>query len=265
MKLSISNIGWTAENDMTVYDVMKSLGYTGLEIAPTRVFSEGPYEKQKDAREWANMLKCDYGFEVPSMQSIWYGRNERLFGTVAEREALLDYTKKAILFAEAIECKNLVFGCPRNRYMPDGADENIVVAFLREVGDYAFEHHTIVAMEANPPIYNTNYINDTCSALKLVEKVGSLGFKLNLDTGTIIENREGLSSLSNRWNHINHVHVSEPGLKPIEHRELHRKLADELRKHNYHGYVSIEVGKQENTDALVEMMEYVREVFGDSE
>ena len=181
MKLSISNIGWTKENDLTVYEMMKNKGYEGLEIAPTRIFPEHPYDRIEEANEWAKELKAGNGFVIPSMQSIWYGRSEKLFGTDEERAALADYTKKAIDFAESIGCRNLVFGCPRNRNMPDGADENTAVVFFREMGEYAAEHNTVIGMEANPPIYNTNYINDTKSALDLIEEVGSKGFKLNLD------------------------------------------------------------------------------------
>ena len=49
MKLSISNIAWLKEDDNKVYEWMSELGYTGLEVAPTRIFSETPYEKNTQA------------------------------------------------------------------------------------------------------------------------------------------------------------------------------------------------------------------------
>ena len=261
MNLSISNIGWAEENDVAVYTMMKNYGFTGLEIAPTRIFPEQPYSNLEQARIWADKLKSENGFIVPSMQSIWYGRTEKLFGTDEESAALVDYTKKAIDFAEAVGCKNLVFGCPRNRSIPNGADENIAIRFFKKIGDYAVEHGTVVGMEANPPIYNTNYINDTLSALELIEKVDSEGFKLNLDVGTMVENGEAAAILKGRESLINHVHVSEPGLKLIEQRKLHNDIAEVLNNCCYDGYVSIEVGKQDNLDDLKKMMKYVEEVF----
>lgn len=257
MRLSISNIGWSEENDAVVYSIMKNNGFMGLEIAPTRIFPEQPYSKLDEARAWADKLRKEYGFVVPSMQSIWYGRSEKLFGTDEDRAALLDYTKKAIDFAEAVGCKNLVFGCPRNRNFPDGADENIAIGFFKEIGDYAACYGTVVGMEANPPIYNTNYINDTASALELIERVKSEGFKLNLDIGTMIENGEDISVLKGREKYINHVHVSEPGLKPIEERKLHQDVFDLLKACDYKGFVSIEVGRQDNIEDLEIMMKYV--------
>ena len=261
MRLSISNIGWTKEQDEAVYSLMQKYRYKGLEIAPTRIFPESPYEKKDEAKIWAESLKNKYGFEVPSMQSIWYGRQEKLFGTEEERLYLIEYTKRAIDFAEAIGCKNLVFGCPRNRYLPEGVSSEIAVAFFRKIGDYAAEHGTRIGMEANPTIYNTNYINDTTSALELIKKVDSEGFLLNLDVGTMIQNHEDMNELTGNVKYINHVHISEPGLKPIESRGLHKDLQVILKNENYQGFVSIEMGKVDSVDEIMKKISYVRTIF----
>ena len=42
MKLSISNIGWSQDNDETIYELMKKYDYQGIEIAPTRIFPDNP-------------------------------------------------------------------------------------------------------------------------------------------------------------------------------------------------------------------------------
>lgn len=261
MKLSISNIGWLAEADQKGYELMKKYRFTGLEIAPTRIFPENPYEDLYAAKDWAVEIKKDYEFEIPSMQSIWYGRNEKVFGSEEEKTALIDYTKKAIDFAEVIGCKNLVFGCPRNRSIPEGANVGDSIPFFKALGDYAFGRGCVIAMEANPPIYNTNFINTTEQALDLIKMVDSKGFLLNLDVGTMIENGENVSVLEGNEKYIHHVHISEPGLKPIEKRELHNELAEMLSSVDYSGYISIEVGKQEKIEYLTNMMKYVMDCF----
>ena len=257
MKFSISNIGWTAEQEAQVYALMKKNGFTGLEIAPTRIFPDAPYDKLDAAGKWAVSLKEEHGFTVPSMQSIWFGRQEKLFGSKDERVLLVEYTKKAIDFAAAINCHNLVFGCPRNRNIPEDADENIAVTFFKGIGDYAASKGTVIGMEANPPIYNTNYINDTTSALDLIKKVNSEGFRLNLDLGTMIQNEEKIDELTGNVSLINHVHISEPGLKPIQERRLHQDLINLLKKENYQGFVSIEMGKQDEIEQIDKALSYV--------
>ena len=262
MKLSVSNIGWKAEDDQQVYELMQKYGFTGLEIAPTRIFSDSPYENLSAAKSWAVGIKNDNGFDISSMQSIWYGRSEKVFGSEEEKAFLINYTKKSIDFAEIIGCRNLVFGCPRNRSIPEDAKVEDSITFFKAIGDYASEHGCVVAMEANPPIYNTNFINTTEHALNLIKMVDSDGFLLNLDVGTMVENGEDVSVLAGNEKYIHHVHISEPGLKPIKKRDLHNKLADMLRSVNYNGFVSIEVGKQERLDDLASMMKYIKDVFG---
>ena len=261
MNLSISNIAWDKVNNETVYEMMQQNGFSGLEIAPTIIFPMKPYEHLSEAKRWSDELMAKYDFQVSSMQSIWFGKHEKIFGSQEERKELLEYTKRAIDFASVIGCKNLVFGCPRNRAIPQGADMHIAKDFFKELGDYAYERNTIIGMEANPPIYNTNFVNDTFSAIDLIDKVDSKGFLLNLDVGTMIENHESVEMLCGRVEYINHVHVSEPGLKPIEKRELHAQLVELLKKEKYNRFVSIEMGKVEELSTIEKVIKYVKTIF----
>ena len=262
MKLSISNIAWDGAVDESMYEMMSSLGFSGLEIAPTRIFGTTPYEDLQKVSEWYDSISRR--FVIPSMQSIWYGRKENLFGSDDEREALLEYTRKAILFAQTVHCNNLVFGCPRNRNNSEGKDDQIAVEFFKELGAYAMEHSTVIGIEANPPIYNTNFLNTTKEALDFIERIGSPGVKLNLDTGTMIQNEEDISVFAGRESYINHVHISEPGLADIQIRSLHKDLMDMLNRIGYESFVSIETGKHDELTSLIDTMSYVRKVFGDN-
>ena len=78
----------------------------------------------------------------------------------------------------------------------------------------------------------------------------------------MIENGEDVDVLAGNEAYINHVHVSEPFLKPIERRALHTRLAAFLRAADYRGYVSIEMGRQADTSALEAAMAYVRDAMG---
>lgn len=260
-KLSVSNIAWSAIEDNKVYVKAQELGFLGIEIAPTRIFPNDPYAHSAKARAWSEKLKNEYGLSVSSIQSIWYGRTEKIFTSEIERNALIDYTKRAIEFAEVLESNNIVFGCPKNRYIPENLDEQIAVPFFKELGEYALAHNTVIALEANTPIYNTNFINTTKDAIEFVGRVDSDGFMLNLDTGSMIENGEGVLLLKGYTHLIHHVHISERELKPIQKRGLHKELKDLLKKIDYQGFISIEVRRQDNLINLFDMMEYVADVF----
>ena len=262
-KFAISNIAWEAENDAAAYELMHRYGFEGLEIAPTRIFPENPYDHIEAARDWSHRLKAEQGWVVPSMQSIWYGRKENLFVSARERETLSHYTRSAIDFAAACGISNLVFGCPRNRNMPENANPDDAIRFFVDIAQYASQRGCVIGLEANPPMYHTNYINTTAQALAVIERVSQPGLQLNLDLGTVIATAESLDILCNRVDVIHHVHVSEPGLKVIEKRELHRELAQLLRCGGYNGFVSIEMGRVDSLNTLERTMEYVRDILGE--
>ena len=259
MKLCASNIGWAAEDDSRIYKELADRGFLGIEIAPTRVFPHPAYQKLREAEAFAKRLFETYGFAIPSMQSIWFGRQESIFGTPEERDTLAAYTKEAVDFASAVGCKNLVFGCPRNRSVPKGRDPREAIGFFNEIGLYAAKHGCTIALEANPPIYNTNYLNTTAEAFEAAASC-SEGVSVNLDIGTMVQNSEGISVLEGRLPMVSHIHISEPYLAPIERRQLHRDLAAMLRDEGYDRFVSIEM-KAQPADEVLRIADYITEVF----
>lgn len=257
MKLSCSNIAWTAERDGEVYALMQALGYAGLEIAPTRIFPDRPYGHAAEMTELAAELNETCGLKVCSMQSVLNGRSENLFDP-EQAEILLDVLELASVFGEAAGGCNLVFGCPRNRIMPDGMNERDAMEFFRRAAENALAHSCVLSLEANPPMYGTNFVNTTREAFTFAKKVP--GLKVNLDFGTIVNQRETLKAVAANTELIGHVHISEPGLVPVIRREAHAELAEILRDCGYEGYVSVEM-KQTDAETLRSVLEYVAEVF----
>lgn len=258
MNLSISNIAWGAERDEAMYATLRQLGFNGLEIAPTRIFPDAPYDHLAEARDFAARLRGEFGLAIPSMQSIWYGRQERVFGSSEERQALIDYTRKACRFAEAVGCRNLVFGNPRNRDTDDPRrDMATAVGFFRTLGDAALDCGTVIAIEPNPTIYNTRFINTTPEAAELVSLIDHPAVKINYDLGTVIHNGEDPAALADVAPLVNHIHISEPYLKPIADRPgLHSALVAAARKHCPDRYLSIEMGRPEDPSDLQAAIEY---------
>lgn len=267
LKLSISNIAWSAKADEEMYQHMKYMGYSGLEIAPSRIFGTSPYEKIQPAADWSSSLFNQYGLSVSSIQSIWYGKKENLFRSNEELEALIAYTSQAVQFANAIHCNNLVFGCPQNRKIEtERADTSLVaVNFFHRLGNLADKYNTRFGIEANPPIYGTNFLNTTQQVIDMILQLQSPRLGLNLDLGTIISNQEDIENIQPFIHLITHVHISEPGLSQIKERQLHRKLLQLLQTNNYNGYVSIEMKNYDSVQAVLNTMSYLKEVASDVE
>ena len=261
MKLSVSNIAWGPEHDDEMYEFLAANGYAGLEIAPTRVFENQPYERITEARQFASELTAKHGLHVCSMQSLWYGRDEMIFGSDGERGFLIEYTEKAAKFAEAIGCKNLVLGSPKNRAIEDMSQLPTAVDFFSRIADCAEHHNCVIALEANPADYGTNFINTTKQAADMCREINRKGFKINLDLGTVIANGEGIEAVSSYVDIISHVHISEPFLKPLGDRDIHRRLVAILNDAGYNNYVSIETANTKSIEDIKNAALYIREVF----
>ena len=264
MKYSISNITWSAENDSEMYAFLSENGFDGIEIAPTRLFSD-PYENLERSHLYAAMLNNRYSLAVSSMQSIWYGIKESIFGSREDRQFLSDYTRKAILFAESMYIPNMVFGCPRNRNVPEGMgmDEALTRAreFFRPLGDFAARHGTALAIEANPPIYNTNFLNGTKEACEFARMLNSPGIKVNIDMGTVIHNAENPHLVKTYKTVVNHIHLSRPNLDPIEDCEEYRTLKKVLGKIDYDRYLSVEMRNTGDVRAAKRAGAFMKEHF----
>ena len=264
-KRSISNLAWGKEHDTEMYKFLSENNFEGIEIAPSRVFGENPYIMINEAKDYKKKLSEKYNLEISSIQSIWYGRKENIFISNFERNILLEYTKKAIDFAAILNCKNIVFGCPKNRNIPSNMNVNdcykIATDFFSEIGEYANNHNTCLSIEANPAIYNTNFLTSTSEAISIIKDIDSKGIKLNLDTGTMIYNKEMIDLVKDNNTLINHIHISEPFLKPISYNQLQNEIINNFRNNdNYSKYISIEISLCENVslvkECLLKLSEY---------
>lgn len=264
-QLSISNIAWNEEFDEEIYKFISNLGFKGLEIAPTRIIKENPYDNLDKIKEYSEYIKIVYGLNISSIQSIWYSKTENIFNSKKEYQELINYTKKAIDFANIIKCNNLVFGCPKNRNIPNNVEKteakSIFIEFLKEIGEYAKEKNTIISIEPNPTIYNTNFINTTKEALDIVKEVNMNSIKVNIDLGTMIYNEEDINILVDNIKLINHIHISEPYLEKIVKRDLHTKLVNILKDKKYSKFISIEMKNNNNLEDTKETIKYIRRLF----
>ena len=255
MKLAFSNLAWDIRQDDAVLQYLSRKGFTGLEIAPTKLFGAAPYSCVADAVFYAKRVYEQYGLKICSMQSIWYGQSGNIW-IESQRKELREYTYRAIDFAAAIGCENLVFGNPkvRNRIVPD--QDLQIQSFFKDISTYARRQGTCVALEANPVIYGTNFINTTQEAFDYCDHCCD-ALKVNLDLGTMLYNEESLCVLDGQLGKVNHFHISEPYLAKIERRPVH----SQLRSLDYEGYISVEMGAMEQLTDITDTIDYISEVL----
>jgi L-ribulose-5-phosphate 3-epimerase UlaE len=120
---------------------------------------------------------------------------------------------------------------------------NIAFNLFKNIATLCKKKKIVFCFEANPKIYGCEFINTTKEALKFVKIINNEYFKINLDLGTIIYNKENyLKLISKNINHIGHVQLSVPGLYSLK--KYYKKIdkfLKALKMFKYCKTVSIEM------------------------
>jgi len=77
---------------------------------------------------------------------------------------------------------------------------------------------------------------------------------------TMLAQGEKLQNFVDDLKYVSHVHISEPGLAPIQKRPEHKELALLLGAVGYRGFVSVEMARTD-LDTVKRTLDYVAEVF----
>lgn len=246
---SISNIAWPQDDDETALSLAKSLGFTGIELAPVKVF--GSLDTVSTAKLRAYREKLDAkGLKIPALQAILFGVNgAHLFKDVEDQKVLAKRLIRVAEVAGELGAAACVFGSPALRDpgdIPEAEALDIATAFFAGVAPRFAEHGTTLAFEANAAIYDCRFITHTHQAISLVERVSHRGFELQLDMGTVFANQEDGDEVTHAGKVASHCHVSEPRLVPVGSGGYdHDMTGAALARSGYSGWVSVEMRASE--------------------
>lgn len=266
--LAVSNIAWPAEQDEAVARELVSLGVTGIEVAPTKLWPDPAHRTDAEIDECRKTWH-DRGLEIVAAQALLFGQPDlTLFDGEATRAKTMDYLKRIVHVCARLGAGALVFGSPKSRLAKD-CDRNEVFAeaveFFRNLGELAASEGTAIVMEANPPEYGADFITKATEAVELVRAVDCPGFRLHLDTACMTLAKDSTSSVFDAGSSIlRHFHVSEPQLAVIGTGGVdHQAFARELHKRQYEHWVSIEMREPQpfDVEALKKVVRFVNEVY----
>ncbi len=269
MKLSISNIAWEPSEDKEVFELIKKYGFSGIELAPPKLFKDCVNVTDKEVEEYLEYIKA-HGFKFPAMQSLLFGKPElKIFDD--SRADTLEYLKKIIDLAQKLEVKVLVFGSPKNRFIGcmDRVDaQNIAIDFFRKLGEYAHSKERCFCIEPNAKEYGCDFITNTDEAIELVKSVNSKGFRLHVDSAVIAMNGENIKeALTKALPYTEHFHISEPFLELITtNKTNHAEFFKILKELKYDKWASIEMKNNvmdSNVEAVEKSLKFIKNIYKD--
>jgi len=270
MKLAISNIGWTNEEEPAVAKYLQSAGVKYVEIAPTKRWAEPTVASDAEIIEYKDWW-AKYDIVIVAFQSILFAHpGYTLFGKDEDRAKAEKYLADFITLAGKMGAERLVFGSPKNRQRGEMNVENahtIAGEFFGRLGNIALDNNTVLCLEPNAPQYSCDYITTAAEGLSLVQRVDSKGFELHLDIACMTLAGDNVTqSIKDAGEHLKHFHISSPMLEQVEDRTdiAHREAAQALRDTQYDGFVSIEMRPGDtgtNVDRVKKAITFAQDIY----
>ena len=245
MELSISNIAWPAEYTGEMLGMIKRLGCSAIEVAPSRIWEEPSRATREDANGVLNLVK-KAGLSIIALHSLLYSRKDLgLFRDKDTENATAEYIEKLVHLAEFLGARVLVFGSPANRRREDIPDEE---AFERAADFFSRPARLAARLGVSIVIEplskeETDFITDSSQGLRLVKMVDSPGFGLHLDAKSIAaESAPYKRIFAEMAPSARHFHINDPGLVEVGSvATYHETFGMALREAGYSGYASIEM------------------------
>lgn len=266
MKIAISNIAWHMEEEESIACVMEDLGVTGVEIAPTKIWSFPLAVSKNDIKSYQKFWQ-NKGIEIISLQALLFGKPDlKIFSNSQNRQETFNYLCGMIELASKLEAKVLVFGSPKNRTIGDldlTSALEIAQEFFFNLGEFAVKNGVIFCIEPNPNIYGCDFITNSNQGLDLVKKVNSQGFRLHLDSaGMTLSDEDIKSALTKSIAQLCHFHLSEPYLGQVGDGEVNHQLFTHILSDlNYQQWVSIEMKAQHPVNNIPSVTKAIKSIY----
>lgn len=268
MHLSVSNIAWHRGDDASFLSILREFGFTGVDIAPTKVWPDW----NSSVDDWAAFAKLldGFGLSAIGMQSIFFGtQGLNVFAAADLWSETKRHLRRVARLARGIGATRVVFGAPANRdpgEIPPERAYDIALRRLRRLASIFDEQAAVLCMEPVPAEVGGKFLRTTLETAEFVRAVGHRGIALNLDAAFLTAESVPVGdTIQACADVIAHVHASEPGLSDFaQPRSAHAEIASALRAVGYRGAVAIEMrgvaGMEEPN--LRAAMSVVRQCYG---
>lgn len=247
MKLAVSSIAWTNEEEAEIAELLKELGVKYVEVAPTKLWGEPVEASGDEVQKYVEWWK-KYDIEIVAFQSMLFAHPDyKIFESEENREITKTYLQDFTGLAGKMGAQRMVFGSPKNRQKGElSGDEaqSIAIKFFREIAETAQQNNTVFCVEPNAPQYNCDFVTTAQEGIELVKMVDHPGFGLHLDIACMtLAGDDVTKSIKAGAHYIKHFHISAPMLEQVEDRDDvdYRGSAQALKDIGYEGCISIEM------------------------
>lgn len=251
MRLSVSNIGWDLSSQSELFDFFVQEGVSGIEIAPTKIWPGWVEASAESAQRYRRYL-ADYGFEVPALQAILYGRPDLQVFDRDTHAKFYAHMELVVDVAAGLGATVVVFGSPGNRRQQQfKGTESVAIDFFYRLGELCADRGCYLGIEHNPAEYGCDFLVTADEAERFVRKVSHSNVCLHVDAAGLHMYSSNLVTQLAGLRKFCHYHISEPMLEAIVGGIVdHESAFRELIKKGYSNWVSIEMKDPGSADIL---------------
>jgi len=249
IKVSICNelfLGWPIDR---VFEYAAQLGYDGVEIAPYTL-ADSVTEISTKERKAIRHAAEDNGIEIVGLHWL-LAKPEGLYINHPDeiiRIRTQEYIEALIHFCADIGGKILVHGSPHQRTVQEGWDFQQSWNFAKETFKVclrtAQKRNVLYCIEPLAHM-NTNFINTVAEGVRLVREIRHPHLKMVFDSRSAsAQEKSVLEALLRALDsgYLRHIHVNDAnGRGPGFGETAFVPILKSLIKHNYKGYISVEV------------------------
>ena len=248
----------------------KSLGYTGVEIAPYTLADRADLVSPSQRSEVRKLVE-DLGLETVGLHWL-LAKTEGLYLTSPEaaiRRKTAEYLTTLTHLCADLGGEVMVLGSPRQRNLLPGVTHDQAMDYaaevIRAVEPALRERHVVLAIEPLGP-GEGNFLNTAASGIALARMIESTQVRLHLDVKAMSTESKAIPDIireSRDWMahfHANDPNLLGPGMGEIDFQPIFRAL----REVRFSGWVSVEVFdyKPGPERILRESMECMRRCLG---
>ena len=135
MKFSISNLAWQKKDEPEIFNYLKSINITGIELSLTKIWPNWEGLNFSTALEYKWYLNS-FGFEIAAVQAIFYQKNFESLLNESEHFDILSHLNFISDLAEIFNCEVIILGAPRLRIMSKSGDTDELLSFNKLIDNY---------------------------------------------------------------------------------------------------------------------------------
>lgn len=241
MKLSISNLAWDFPQNDEIFEELRKCGIRYVEGVLSKL---GDWDSitTDDLVKLKSKLE-EYNLEMISIQSIFY--NQESLG-LHDFDGNVDHIKRLIDFSQILGVKVMVLGSPNLRVAEDDLKNKLSDTF-KKIDRLLDSTGIELLIEPNTKSYGGHYFHNLPEIVDFITSNNLNNIKTMIDThNLILEGYNPNSEFIKFKEFIKHIHISEPGLLPLQDLEFHSQFGDLIKNMNYTDIVTYEIKPTEN-------------------